>query len=54
LAQARLEQAAATGAASLVTVCPTCELTLRQAAQTSENGSVKVSNLLDLVWKAIK
>jgi glycolate oxidase len=54
LAQTRLEQAAATGAEALVTVCPTCELTLRQAAQASDNGSVKVSNLLDLVWKAIK
>jgi glycolate oxidase len=54
LAQARLEQAMTTGAPELVTVCPTCELTLRQAAQASANGNVKVSNLLDLVWKAIK
>jgi glycolate oxidase len=54
LARARLEQAAATGAEALVTVCPTCELTLRQAAQASPNGNIKVSNLIDLVWKAIK
>ncbi|MEE8638894.1 MAG: heterodisulfide reductase-related iron-sulfur binding cluster [bacterium] len=54
LAQARLEQAAATGAAALVTVCPTCELTLRQAAQTNGGNGLKVANLLDLVWKAIK
>jgi glycolate oxidase len=60
LARARIEQAIDTGAQMLVTVCPTCELTLRQAAQAyrgNGNGNGKpprVANLLDLVWKAVK
>jgi len=56
LAVSRAEQAAATGADTVVTVCPTCELTLRSGAQAiGGNGDgLKVANLLDLVWKAIK
>ena len=56
LAVSRAEQAAATGADTVVTVCPTCELTLRSGAQAiGGNGDgLNVANLLDLVWKAIK
>ncbi|MGD8717385.1 MAG: FAD-binding and (Fe-S)-binding domain-containing protein [Candidatus Zixiibacteriota bacterium] len=56
LAVARAEQAAATGVNTLVTACATCELTLRGGAQAlGGNGDgLKVANLLDLVWKAIK
>jgi len=56
LAVSRAEQAAATGADTVVTVCPTCELTLRNGAQAiGGNGDgLTVANLLDLVWKAIK
>ncbi len=57
LAVARAEQAAATGADTLVTACATCELTLRNGAQAIGGGNgdgLKVANLLDLVWKAIK
>jgi Fe-S oxidoreductase len=56
LAVARAEQAAATGVDTLVTACATCELTLRGGAQAlGGNGDgLKVANLLDLVWKAIK
>jgi glycolate oxidase len=57
LAVSRAEQAAATGADTVVTVCPTCELTLRAGAQAIGGGNgdgLKVANLLDLVWKAIK
>jgi Fe-S oxidoreductase len=56
LAVSRAEQAAATGADTVVTACATCELTLRNGAQAiGGNGDgLKVVNLLDLVWKAIK
>ncbi len=57
LAVSRAEQAAATGADTVVTVCPTCELTLRTGAEAIGGGdgdALKVENLLDLVWKAIK
>ncbi|NIT36161.1 MAG: FAD-binding protein [candidate division Zixibacteria bacterium] len=55
LAVSRAEQAAATGADTVVTVCPTCELTLRTGAQAIGGGDgLRVENLLDLVWKAIK
>ncbi|MDI6808629.1 MAG: FAD-binding and (Fe-S)-binding domain-containing protein [Candidatus Eisenbacteria bacterium] len=55
LAVSRAEQAAATGADTVVTACATCELTLREGAKRIGNGNgLKVENLLDLVWKAIK
>ncbi len=55
LAISRAEQAAATGADTVVTACATCELTLREGAQAvGDGGALKVENLLDLVWKAVK
>jgi Fe-S oxidoreductase len=55
MGKSRAEQAMAVGAETLTTVCPTCELTLRAGAKAAENGSkLKVSNMLDLIWKAIK
>ncbi|MCP4228688.1 MAG: FAD-binding protein [bacterium] len=55
MGKARAEQAMAVGAETLTTVCPTCELTLRGGAKAAENGSkIKVANMLDLIWKAIK
>ena len=55
MGKARAEQAMAVGAETLTTVCPTCELTLRAGAMAAENGSkIKVANMLDLIWKAIK
>ena len=57
MSKARAEQAIAAGVENIVTICPTCELSLRAGAKaaTAGNGNnVKVTNLLDLVWKAIK
>lgn len=55
LGTARAEQAAATGVDTLVTACATCELTLREGAKNIGDGNaLKVENLLDLVWRAIK
>lgn len=53
----RVEQAFDTGVKDLVTICPTCELSLRTgalAAAEKHNKQMKVHNMLDLVWKAIK
>jgi Fe-S oxidoreductase len=55
LAVSRVEQATATGSDTIITACATCELTLREGAKRIGDGnSVKVENLLDLVWKAIR
>jgi glycolate oxidase len=57
MSKTRAEQAIAVGVEDLVTICPTCELTLRAGAKaaTSDNGhKLTVHNMMDLVWKAIK
>ncbi len=56
LGSERARQAAATGVQDMVTICPTCELSLRSGAKTitDEGGKMKVHNMLDLIWKAIK
>lgn len=52
LAEKRINQAVETGAEYLVTLCPTCELNLRNAAQA--NGSkIQVRNMLDLIYEAL-
>ena len=52
LAEKRINQAVETGAETLVTLCPTCELNLKNAAQA--NGSkIQVRNMLDLIYEAL-
>jgi Fe-S oxidoreductase len=52
LAEKRMNQALETGVKTLVTLCPTCEINIRNAANRNE-GKLIVKNVLDLVWEAI-
>ena len=52
LAIRRIRQALETKAEYLVTLCPTCELNLRNAAGNHQGG-MKVQNVLDLVYEAL-
>ena len=53
LSEKRLNQALKTGADTLVTLCPTCEFNLGNLA-SKNGGKIKVKNLLDLVWEALR
>jgi glycolate oxidase len=53
----RIREALATGADVLVTSCPTCEQTLKKAANTVAErgeGEITVRSLADLIFKAVK
>ncbi|MCP4216758.1 MAG: FAD-binding protein [bacterium] len=53
----RVEDAFAAGVNDLVTICPTCELSLRTGAKNATEGNdrkMKIHNMMDLVWKAVK
>ena len=52
LAEKRLEQALDLEVEALATLCPTCELNLGNAADR-QGGTIKVQNLLDLVYEAV-
>ena len=52
MAENRVHEALDTDADYLVTLCPTCELNLKNAAK-EHNGILEVKNVLDLVWEAI-
>lgn len=52
LAEKRFAQAVATGADFLVTLCPTCELNLKNIAKEND-GKLDVRNVLDLVYDSI-
>lgn len=52
MAENRVHQALDTGADYLVTLCPTCELNLKNAAK-EHNGRLEVKNVLGLVWEAM-
>ena len=52
LAEKRVEQAIETGADVLTTLCPTCELNLKNASE-KYNGKIKVNNLLDLLYESM-
>ena len=56
IAKSRVFQAIDTGVDTLVTVCPTCEPTLKKAAQNlrKEGKKIKVKSVWDLVWDALK
>ena len=53
LAEKRVNQALDTGVDTLVTLCPTCEYNLGRAVDRN-NGGLKVENVLDLVWEALR
>jgi Fe-S oxidoreductase len=53
MAEKRVYEALQTKANYLVTLCPTCELNLKNAAK-HYNGKLQVKNVLDLVWEAVK
>ena len=52
LAEKRVDQAFETGAEVLTTLCPTCELNLKNAAEKYK-GKIKVNNLLDLLYESM-
>jgi fumarate reductase (CoM/CoB) subunit B len=52
LAEKRMNQALNTGVKTLVTLCPTCEVNIRNASNRN-GGKLKVKNVLDLVWDSI-
>lgn len=52
LANKRMNQALDTGVDTLVTLCPTCEINIRNTSNRN-GGKLKVKNLLDLVWDSI-
>ena len=53
LAERRVDQALGIGVDILATLCPTCEFNIGNAAQRG-GGKLKVVNLLDLVWEALR
>ena len=53
LAEKRIRQADELDVSSLVTLCPTCEVNLKNAAE-STGSNMKVRNLFDLVCDALK
>jgi len=57
IAQRRINQALSTGADTLVTACATCVQVLKKGAATvgeSGNGTIKVRDISDLLWRALK
>jgi Fe-S oxidoreductase len=52
LAEKRMKQALETGVKTLVTLCPTCEFNIRNAANKN-GGKLEVKNVLDILWNAI-
>jgi fumarate reductase (CoM/CoB) subunit B len=52
MAEKRVNQALEIGVDTLVTLCPTCEVNIRNVANKN-GGKLKVKNVLDLVWDAI-
>jgi heterodisulfide reductase subunit D len=53
VAEKRIEDAEATGASILVTSCPFCEQTLREAA-IKRGGGIKVADITDLIVQRLK
>jgi len=52
LAENRVQEALDTGAAYLVTLCPTCEVNLKKAAEKN-HSPIQVKNVLDLLYEAV-
>lgn len=57
IAKDRVKQALATGVETLITPCPTCEVTLKKASQAlgkEQQTQINVKNLWDLIFQAAK
>jgi len=57
IAKKRIYEALETGAETIVTSCPTCETTLKKAAQEvseKEGKTITVRNIEDIIWKGLK
>ena len=51
-AEKSMKQALDTGEKTLVTLCPTCEINIRNASNRNR-GKLEVKNVLDLVWESL-
>ncbi|MBN2065351.1 MAG: (Fe-S)-binding protein [Candidatus Thermoplasmatota archaeon] len=57
IAKKRIHEALETGVDTLVTSCPTCETTLKKAAQEiaeSEGKTISVRSIEDIIWKGLQ
>ncbi|MEF8879831.1 MAG: (Fe-S)-binding protein [Candidatus Thermoplasmatota archaeon] len=57
IAKKRIHEALETGVDMLITSCPTCETTLKKAAQEiseSEGRRISVRNIEDIIWKGLR
>ena len=57
IAKKRIYEALETGVDTLVTSCPTCETTLKKAAQEiseKEGKTISVRSIEDIIWKGLK
>jgi len=57
IAKKRIHEALETGVDMLVTSCPTCESTLKKAAQEiseKEGKTITVRNIEDIIWRGLK
>lgn len=57
IAKKRIYEALETGTDTIVTSCPTCETTLKKAAQEvseSEGKTISVRSIEDIIWKGLK
>ena len=57
IAKKRIHEALETGVDTLVTSCPTCETTLKKAAQEiseTEGKTISVRSMEDIIWKGLK
>jgi len=57
IAKKRIYEALETGADTIITSCPTCETTLKKAAQEvseKEGKTITVRNIEDIIWKGLK
>ena len=57
IAKKRIREALETGVDTLVTSCPTCETTLKKAAQEiseKEGKTIVVRSMEDIIWKGLK
>ena len=52
LAEKRANQALDTGVKTLLALCPTCEINIRDASNRN-GGKLEVKNVLDLEWESL-
>jgi Fe-S oxidoreductase len=54
LAKRRVEELLSTGAEAIITSCPVCRLMLRLGLESLNKRDIKVFDVADMVWKALK